>query len=125
MTKAEQAAMRAYPPQFSSGKRYAKRVQSEMVDTHAPIRKIFLKGYEQAEQDLGWISVKDRLPDTTEYVFTCIKMDGIPQCVGFHYYKDGKWWEGYEEDTVGAVEYWMQIPQFKEAKNDGNGTVHP
>lgn len=51
MTKAEQAAMRAYPPQFSSGKRYAKRVQSEMVDTHAPIRKIFLKGYEQAEKD--------------------------------------------------------------------------
>lgn len=53
MTRAEQAAMRAYPPQFSSGKRYAKRVQSEMVDTHAPIRKIFLKGYEQAEKDIS------------------------------------------------------------------------
>ena len=116
MTKAEERALEAYPPQFTKGKRYAKRVQSEMVDTHAPIRKIFLKGYEQAEEDLGWISVKDRLPDTTEYVFTCIKMDGIPQCVGFHYYKDGKWWEGYEEDSVCAVEYWMQIPQFKEAK---------
>jgi hypothetical protein len=67
-------------------------------------------------EDAGWISVKDRLPDTTEHVFTCVKMDGIPQCVGFHYYKDGKWWEGYEEDSVGAVEYWMQIPKFKEAK---------
>ena len=68
-------------------------------------------------EDAGWISVKDRLPDTTEYVFTCVEMNGVPQCVGFHYYKDGKWWEGYEEDSVGAVEYWMPIPKLpKEEK---------
>ena len=73
----------------------------------------FILGYEQAEKDLGWISVKDRLPDTPAYVFTCINDNGVPQCVGFHYYKDGKWWEGYEEDSVGAVEYWMPIPKFK------------
>lgn len=24
-----------------------------------------------------------------------------------------KWWEGYEEDSVGAVEYWMKIPKLK------------
>lgn len=72
----------------------------------------FIEGYEQAEKDLGWIPVKDRLPDTTAYVFTCIEMNGIPQCVGFHYYKDGKWFEGFEEDTVGAVEYWMPIPKL-------------
>ena len=80
------------------------------------VKVAYLQGYEQAEKDRGWISVKDRLPDTTEYVFTCVKMDGVPQCVGFHYYKDGKWWEGYDEDSVGAVEYWMQIPKFKETK---------
>lgn len=82
------------------------------------VRKAFIAGYETAEKDLCWISVKDRLPDTTEYVFTCIKMNGKPQCVGFHYYKDGKWWEGYDEDTVGAVEYWMRIPRFKEESHD-------
>ncbi len=63
-------------------------------------------------EDAGWIPVKDRLPDTAEYVFTCVEMNGTPQCVGFHYYKDGKWWEGYEEDAVGAIEYWMPIPKL-------------
>jgi hypothetical protein len=53
MSRAEEAALKAYPPKFTSGKRYAKRVQSEKVDTHAPIRKIYLKGYEQAEKDLA------------------------------------------------------------------------
>ena len=77
---------------------------------------LFNKGVAEGRRleraDLGWISVKDRLPDTTEYVFTCIEQNGIPQCVGFHYYKDGKWWEGFEEDTVGAVDYWMPIPKL-------------
>ena len=52
MTKAEERALEAYPPTFTSGKRYAKRVQSEKVDTHTPIRSIFIKGYEQAENDI-------------------------------------------------------------------------
>ena len=52
ISKAEERALEAYPPTFTSGKRYAKRVQSEKVDTHAPIRSIFIKGYEQAENDI-------------------------------------------------------------------------
>lgn len=81
-------------------------------DINEAKRDIFIEGYLEAEKDLGWISVKDRLPDTTEYVFTCVEMNGIPQSVGFHYYKDGKWWEGYEEDSVGAVDYWMEVPKL-------------
>lgn len=51
--RAEERALEAYPPKFTSGKRYAKRVQSEKVDTHVPIRTIYLKGYVQAEKDLA------------------------------------------------------------------------
>ena len=102
MTRAEERALEAYP-----------HFTAENMDDVIRARKFFAKGYEQAEKDLGWVSVKDRLPDTTEYVFTCVEMNGIPQCVGFHFYKDGKWWEGYEEDSVGAVEYWMEIPKLK------------
>ena len=105
--RAEEAALKAYP---------IVRTYNDYVgdydDTNFVQRIAYEEGYMCAEKDLGWISVKDRLPDTTAYVFTCIEMNGIPQCVGFHYYKDGKWFEGFEEDTVGAVEYWMPIPKL-------------
>ena len=52
MKRAEEAGLKVYPPQFSSGKRFAKRVQGEMVDTHRPIRTIFIRGYEQSQQDI-------------------------------------------------------------------------
>ena len=52
MKRAVEAGLKVYPPQFSSGKRFAKRVQGEMVDTHRPIRTIFMKGYSQAQQDI-------------------------------------------------------------------------
>lgn len=72
---------------------------------------------------MKWISVEDRLPETCEYVFTCVKMNGIPQCVGFHYFKDGKWWEGFEEDSVGAVEYWLPIPRFGMTKDKKDNMI--
>ena len=50
--KAEQRALKAYPPTYTTVKRYAKRVKSELVDTHKPVRAIFQQGYEQAEKDL-------------------------------------------------------------------------
>lgn len=52
MTRAVEAGLKVYPPQFSSGERFAKRVQGEMVDTHRPIRTIFMRGYGQAQQDI-------------------------------------------------------------------------
>ena len=57
MSKAEKAALKAYPPTYLRRKRYAKRVQSELVDTHQSVRALFQKGYEQAEKDLGWHSI--------------------------------------------------------------------
>lgn len=52
MTRSETAAMEAYPPKFVTPKRGAKRIQSEKVDTHAPTRAIYIKGYEKAEKDI-------------------------------------------------------------------------
>lgn len=49
--RSEIAALKAFPPKFTSPKRYAKRVQSEKIDTHATIRCFYQEGYEQAEKD--------------------------------------------------------------------------
>ena len=51
--RAEQRALEAYPPTHPEGKRHAKRVQSESVDTRQSVRTVFQKGYEQAEKDLA------------------------------------------------------------------------
>ena len=72
MTRAKQAAMKAYPPTYSRRKRYAKRVQSELVDTHQSVRALFQKGYEQAEKDtieraIAWLKehANDYIVDLT------------------------------------------------------------
>jgi len=49
--RAEEAALKEYPSSYSEVNRNAKRIQSYKVDTHKPIRQIYIKGYEQAEKD--------------------------------------------------------------------------
>lgn len=51
--KAEQRAFEAYPPKYAKQERHLKMVQSEKVDTHQPMRTIYIKGYQQAEKDLA------------------------------------------------------------------------
>lgn len=52
MSRASEAAAKAYPPTYSEGKRNSKRVQSTLVDTHQPLRTMFQRAYEQAEEDI-------------------------------------------------------------------------
>lgn len=100
MTKAEQRALEAYD-----------------TDTPAPIRFAFRDGYEQAEKDLGWISVKDKLPGPSEWVVVCIKLHGHAQCLALATYnEETKEWhtaefEDGEQETV-YVDYWMPIPNI-------------
>lgn len=49
--RAKDAALKAYPPTYATVKRHAKRIQSELVDTHKPVRAIFQHGYEMAEKE--------------------------------------------------------------------------
>jgi hypothetical protein len=52
MSKAQQRALEAYPPKYVKQERHSKRMQSERIDTHQPMRAIYIKGYQQAEKDL-------------------------------------------------------------------------
>lgn len=113
MTRAEEKAveyqMKTHGPNVMGGA----NILSEDEYMRLNMNYDFKAGYEEAEKVLGWISVKDRLPDTTEYVLTCIEMNGRPQCVGFHYYEDGEWCDDENDDGF-VVDYWMEIPKLPE-----------
>ena len=68
-------------------------------------------GYLQAEKDLSWISVKDKMPEEGHFVLTCVSDTGTPQCVGMALLlKDGTWWD---DDVKVRVDYWMEVPKLK------------
>ena len=111
MSKAEERALEAYP-----------HYTAENITEVTNARHFFAKGYEQAEKDLGWISVFDRLPAPSEWVVVCIEYYGRAQCLALATYnRETKEWhtadfEDGEQETV-YVEYWMPIPNIiKEAK---------
>lgn len=104
-------------------KTYPKRPEQRYITAHgtfefdydAPNREGFIKGYEQAEKDLGWISVKDRLPEKSGYYITCVERNGKPKYVYADDYFDAKkkeWF--YEEKCIADVDYWMEIPKLPE-----------
>ena len=107
MTKAEEKALEAYPVKQSYNDYYG-----DYEDVNIVERISFQEGYEQAEKDLGWISVKDRLPEVGHFVLTCVSDTGTPQCVGMALLlEDGTWWDG---DIKVRVDYWMEVPKLKE-----------
>lgn len=75
----------------------------------------FKNGYEEAEKDLGWISVKDKLPGPSEWVVACIEQYGHAQCLTLATYNEETkvWhtdkWENGEQETYNP-DYWMPIP---------------
>lgn len=109
MNHIEEKAFEVYPVIIKRG------FQAEH-DVNLLTRRGFIKGYKQAEKDLGWISVKDRLPEENKWVFVCVDMQGVPQCVGLGYLRDGEWCDD-ENDNGFCVDYWMEIPKLpKEAQ---------
>ena len=93
-------------------------VAESNFDYKEPFKAFFLdvyqQGYERAEKDLDWISVKDRLPEVGHFVLTCLSGTGTPQCVGMALLlEDGTWWDGDMKVRVG---YWMEVPRLKEKK---------
>jgi len=64
--------------------------------------------YQKLKRDLGWISVKDRLPEVGHFVITCVD-DKHPASVSVACLLSWGWWDGEQEV---AVDYWMEIPQL-------------
>ena len=115
MTKAQLQANLAYPEDIIDASPLS--VYPNWIDRNLPFREGFVKGYKQAEKDLGWISVKDKLPGPSEWVVVCIEQHGHAQCLALATYnEETKEWhtaefEDDEQETV-YVDYWMPIPNI-------------
>lgn len=70
----------------------------------------------RAEKDLGWISVKDRLPEDDGWYLTCVRMEHLgntPQIVcPLFFWKKYKRWEDADGLYNGKIDYWMPIPEL-------------
>lgn len=84
-------------------------------DVNLDKRILFCIGYEQAEKDFGWVSVKERLPGPSEWVVACVEVDGICTCLTLATYDEEtkEWhtdsWEDGEQEFY-HPDYWMPIP---------------
>ena len=106
--RAEEYANKEYPNHSFDGK--------SQVDMSA-YRLSCIKGYEQAEKDLGWHSVEESLPEDGKYVFIRSEEeynDGTPMLMTVAYYdrKTGRWYD-YDSECWSA-DYWMPCPKIPE-----------
>ena len=123
---AEQRALEAYPPDT-----YYSYVYERRVDMNSQQRACFKEGYEAAKKDLGWISVKERLPEErkeysdtlqghrewteSDRVFVAddfgdVRVDAL---------RNGKFRTDGYKDCDGFphwIEYWMPIPELPKEK---------
>lgn len=122
MTRAEEAALKAYPYQrathFPDG--------FQEFDRNAVARTLFLEGYTQAEKNLGWHSVDESLPPVDEEVIVltdalnlhCFHKIGFAHIVNQEATVDidAKPYKPISHDgwNIPAVKYWMPMPKLKE-----------
>ena len=74
-------------------------------------REAFILGHLTAQEDLGWISVKERLPEKGSMYFTCQDIKGEPRSVMTMLFDDGKWYDG-DGFRRRIIDYWMPIPEL-------------
>ena len=127
MKRSEQAALKAYPEKDALNKK-----GTGHYDPNYPRRKAYQQGYEQAEKELGWHSVKESLPPVDEevIVLTDILSENSMSIgfgkIAFGHRPNPKGWDGkgiatgkvthydvvtYDGWNVPGVKYWMPFPK--------------
>lgn len=116
--RSEEAALKAYPnvEQPVWDESYPKTLFVRHTERNA-----FIKGYKQAEKDLGWHSVKEYLPPMDEEVivltdFTNGKFIKDSHRICFGHIVNPKYCDALENDgwNIPGITHWMYLPELKE-----------
>ena len=109
MTRAEEAAIKAYPDYW----------KCYPFETNKEARAAFIKGYEQAEQDLGWHSVEESLPEMDEEVIVLlaewnrVRVEPLYR-VSFGHIVNKEYCQDYNGWNIPGVKFWMPMPKIPE-----------
>lgn len=78
----------------------------------------FISGYEQAEEDLGWHSVEESLPEMDEEVIVLKDKQntGLVYEISFGHLVDTERCIDYNGWNVPDVKFWMPMPKIPEEK---------
>lgn len=121
MTKAEEAAMKAYPkkmiPFFSRSR--------ESYDCNTGERKAYIEGYQQAEKDLSWHSVDESLPPKGEEVIVLsnVIVAGLTipvNKISYGHIVDSDDVVDYNGWDIPGVHHWMFYPKLPKVKIRSN-----
>ena len=107
--RAEQRGLEALPPRWRKTKDGKGKIDSAL-----PVRKFYIRAYEQAEKDLGWHSVDESLPPVDEEVIVLTdRLNlGAPFAISFgHIVSKMHCWD-YNGWNVDGVKYWMPMPKL-------------
>ena len=128
--RAEKRGLEALPPRWRKTKDGKGKIDSAL-----PVRKFYIRAYEQAEKDLGWHSVDESLPPIDEEVIALtdiITKDGLKVGFGricFAHRPNPEGWDGkdiftgkvthhdvvtYDGWNIPGVKYWMPCPKIPE-----------
>ena len=107
--RAEQRGLEALPPRWRKTKDGKGKIDSAL-----PVRKFYIRAYEQAEKDLGWHSVDESLPPVDEEVIVLTdRLNlGAPFAISFgHIVSKMHCWD-YNGWNIDGVKYWMLMPKI-------------
>ena len=76
------------------------------------MEKAYNAGYRPSEKVLGWISVKDMLPEENGWYLTCAEFHGMPLGIMETFFNGEKFTDACDE--VQNTDYWMPIPKLPE-----------
>ena len=129
MSKASEAALKAYPVEMTP-LNYQDLIDQfggkTEIDVNTYPRCLFQMGYEFAEIDLGWHSVDESLPPVDEEVIVLTDYIGLGcfHKIGFGHIVNQETTVGIDEKpykpishngwNIPGVEYWMPMPKLKE-----------